>query len=197
MPDLEQTSAFGTVAGGAPARTVCRRDVVVTERPGLVMVQLQRFPGREPHAEAGLRESTAGLAAWDLAPNTTRGADPIVFWMSPVERLIVSQSQPAAALLGSLAAERQPHRAVATDVSQALVSLRIAGDGAVEALAADVSVDLEGSDMAPGRCARTLFARLPALLHRPEAEQIFDLYVDRPVAVFVRDWLVRCAGGAL
>lgn len=187
MPELERISVFGTRAGSEPLRVSCARDVTLTERPWLAMLRVQRLPGTEP-------ASGDSMARWDLPANTASGSDPAVLWTSPVERLIVCGSQPAETL-AELLTEREAHATIVTDVSHALVALRLEGRGAIGALAADVGIDLEGREMAAGRCAQTLFAQQRVLLHRPSPDEVFDLYIDRATAVFVRDWLVRCAGG--
>lgn len=188
MPELARLSAFGTSEGATPARARCRRDVVVSESPPLAKLRVQRLSGTST-------AQGSSLAHWELAANTTTGSDPLVFWTSPVERLVVSASRSIGELCAALAAEPQAAATVATDVSHALAVLRVEGSGALAALATDVALDLEGPEMGPGRCAQTLFAQLPVLLHRPGSALAYDLYVDRATARYGWDWLVRCAGG--
>lgn len=167
-------------------------EVEVVRRPYIAKVRVQQLPG---HDGAGaLRRLFAGGASidWDLEPNRTCGSDPVQFWLSPVERLIVSCTWPAAALRAAVATACAASAEIVTDVSCASAVLRVSGAGAVEALASDCALDLDGAEMAPGCCAQIVFAQTSVLIHRLPAA--WDLYVERPALTFVHDWIVRAAG---
>ena len=77
------------------------------------------------------------------------------------------------------------------DVSHGRTVFAIAGPGAIGLLAHGCSLDLHPRVFAPGRCAQTLFAQVPALLHLRSAEPRFDLHVDASHEAHLRHWFAQ------
>lgn len=123
------------------------------------------------------------------APNTSAGDRPVSMWMSPGDWLVYSTMDEAEALNEWVTVVHSEVPLVATDVSSALVVIELSGARAVDILARDCTLDLEGGAMAPGACARTLFAQTSVLIHRPRGLGTWLLFVERPVARHVWSWL--------
>ena len=56
-----------------------------------------------------------------------------------------------------------------------------------------MTLDLDPERFRAGCCARSLFARVPVLLHRPGDDPLYELTVPRSYAEFARDWLEDAA----
>lgn len=176
------------VDAGDVSAPVAGARVELSIRPYAAKVRVQRLPGRHRMSPPPL-----GGVDWDLPPNHASGTEPTHFWLGPDERLIVSTSLSRAALLDTLRPFADPQREFFTDVSSALAIVRVGGRGALSLLATDCTLDLEGGELAPGRCAQTLFAQTSVLVHRRADVEGYDLYVERPTLQFVHDWLQRNA----
>ncbi len=173
----------GNVAATAPAGGA---SVEVTIRPHAAKVRVQRLSGHDP-----VSPSPPTAADWTLRPNHTSGTDPIHFWLGPAEQLIESVSMSSTKLLETIRLRANSNVEFMTDVSSALAVLRVRGPGAAAVLATDCTLDLESADLAPGRCAQTLFAQTSVLIHPLENSAGWDLYVESPAVRFVHDWLLR------
>jgi hypothetical protein len=79
-------------------------------------------------------------------------------------------------------------RADTMDVSDALVSLRIEGEGAVDLLDKSVCVDWE--TFGSGSCARMRLGEIGVILHR-DGEQTFRLIFAAPYVRYLTGWLAH------
>jgi heterotetrameric sarcosine oxidase gamma subunit len=189
MFKLEKRSPLGMRDDDTAAPLSCCRGLSIQERPFTTKVRVQRLAAIPLQAKVS-------LADWDLPANATIGSDPIVFWTSPIERLIVSSHNSPQEVITALKGESHAAAVVCTDVSHSLTTLRVTGPGAADVLCCDIKLDLHNAAFSSGQCAQTLFAQVPVILHRtPAVVDAWDLYVERPVVQYVRDWLVRCGGG--
>lgn len=153
-------------------------DLHVERLASVAKVLVQHLGGRAPPDDSA-------LAQWRAGDTDTR-----VLWHGPTERLVVSETLSPAQLFAELARSVVDLPFVLTDVSHALELLRARGVDAPLALAADVGVSLSERDFPVGSCVRTSFAQASVTLHRPDADT-WDLYVERPLARSVHDWLIR------
>lgn len=157
------------------------RDLRVERLDGVGKVLVQQLGGRVPRSESA-------FARWRPG-----GAEVRVLERGPMECLVISETLSPADLVGELARSVTDLPWVLTDVSHAFELLRARGVDVPQVLAADVGVSLSDRDFPIGTCARTSFAQAPVTLHRLETD-IWDIYVERPVARAAHDWLIRNAG---
>lgn len=124
-------------------------------------------------------------------PNTTT-ADAL--WLGPDEWLVVGAGD-AAPILGTIrdALRGTHHSAVDVSANRAIVEL--AGAGRHLLLASRCPLDLHPRAWGAGRCAQTLFGRVPIVLE--EREDATRLYVRPSFGRHVVDALVDGAGIAL
>ena len=181
MPELHRSSSLRE---GAPRFSVTGFQLRALESVTKLRVQVLR--GRGIHAPA------ASLLHLPDKPNTALGTDPIALWKAPDDWLVYSQTLASDALTAWVA--EVPHNAplIATDVSSASAVFELSGDGVVDILMRDCTLDLEGNAVPPGACAQTQFAQVSAMIHRPTADT-WRLFVDRSVATHVWEWLVDTA----
>lgn len=188
MVEILQRSVIDTNPVAA-TMTRCTPQVEITTRPHAAKVRIQLLSAGEPLVPA----ASAPRMDWSLRPNHTSGTDPIRLWLGPTEQLIVSSSMSSRTLLQKIRPGTHPGVEFLTDVSSALAVLRIRGPGASALLATDCTLDLESPDFAASRCAQTMFAQAPVLLHRLADAEGWDMYVERPALSFVHEWLRRGA----
>lgn len=130
--------------------------------------------------------------ALPLAPGRCAGDDPAILWVAPDAWLLVAESSDDATLARDARAALGDRTGAAVDVSDALVTLELAGPALPTLLARGTGVDPASAALAPGRCTRTRFAQLAVLL-RPRGTDRMELVVDRGPAAWLRDWLQDAA----
>jgi len=141
-----------------------------------------------------LAEAAHAAAALELPtePLHWSGSDPVALWMSPDQWLLVGERYSAERVLELCRARLGDLLYSATDASDALSCVRVAGSRARALLAMGSGVDFDPSVLTPGRCLRTRFAKVAVVL-RVLPEDEFELFVDRSVAHYVEQWLQRAA----
>lgn len=112
-----------------------------------------------------------------------------VLWLGPDEWLVVSETQSGHGLATRMQHALRGIHAAVIDVSDASVVYAVSGAHAREVLAKGCSLDFHPRAFPPGRCARSLLAVVPVLIHLRSAEPCFELYVARSVGEYVRAWL--------
>lgn len=84
------------------------------------------------------------------------------------------------------------------DVSSAMVGFEVSGRDATSLMASVCPVDLDPLVFRPGCCTRSLLARVPVCLFRPQIKpdrgDCLQLFVDRSFANYAWDWLTDAAG---
>ena len=122
------------------------------------------------------------------APLHASGSDPRSLWIGPDRWLIVSSSMSAASLVEKCeeALANVLHNAV--DNSAGLAVFRIVGPGVRDLLAAGCGLDFRDEKFLVGKCCRTRFAQIAAVIAAENPEQ-FDIYVDRSYEKYLSDWL--------
>ena len=164
------------------------------ELPFVAKLRLQAMRGETAPLSAEAR-SILGET-----PNGSSGDDPCIFWRAPGDWLAVSLTSSEEELALALGERLAGDPVVLADVSSTSAVLELRGEQALEVLARDCMLDLEGDAVPSGGCAQTMIAQLSVLIHRPRAGDAWHLYVDRTVARHLRDFLVDSArltlGGA-
>jgi len=124
-------------------------------------------------------------------PLTATGNDPCALWLAPDTRLLVSQKIGFETLRQRIATALTDCLHACTNQSDALLALRLEGPGARRRLSSGCGLDFSEPAFPSGHCARTLFAQMPLLIHRPLGGTGFDLYIDRSYAASLWSWLGR------
>ena len=133
-----------------------------------------------------------------LEPNTAWERDPLqeepraALWLGPDQWLVLGVPLTEAAIVEELdaALAAVPHSAV--DVSANRVVVEIGGRRAKDVLTQGCSIDLDPrGGWETGRCAQTLLARVPVILH--EREDSTGVFVRPSFADYLVDWLIDAA----
>lgn len=149
-------------------------------------------------AQVDLRLDAAGVERapypLPLEPNTTwEEGQRAALWLAPDEWLILGAPGDDTAIASELeAALAGTHHSV-VDVSANRVALELSGPGSKELLSKGCSLDLDPrGGWTAGRCAQTLLARVPVILH--ERSETIGILVRPSFADYLVDWLVDAAG---
>jgi heterotetrameric sarcosine oxidase gamma subunit len=134
--------------------------------------------------------SAAARLGLSNEPLSSSGSEPTSLWISPDQWLLVSERQSAEALVAHCRSGLGEMLHNATDATDALDCLVVEGARARALLAMACGLDLEGDSFPRGKCARTRFAKVAAVIHAV-GEEKFDVYVDRSVSHYVAQWLGR------
>jgi sarcosine oxidase, subunit gamma len=113
--------------------------------------------------------------------------DITTLWLGPDQWLLMSDRIEAHALARHCTAGLGSMLHLAVDSSAALVHAELAGQRARELLAMASGIDWSAGSMPSGRCARTRFARIPAVVH-VTGEHRFDVYSDRSHRHYLERW---------
>jgi sarcosine oxidase, subunit gamma len=174
MPDREQTESQ-------------LRPLRLTRLDGIACGVLRiRNPSSDDLAKLGdvLGQSFPSL------PNTVSGRNPSIFAVAPNEWFIASDAA-LDSVTDSIAGVLKSRTFHFADVSDGRSVFSIAGGMALELLARGCSLDLHARAFAVDRCAQTLFAQIPALLHLHSGEPDFCLYVDASYEAYLQAWFAR------
>lgn len=117
-----------------------------------------------------------------------------VLWLGPDEWLVVAEGD-APDLLPRLERAVAGRRAAVTDLSSSRAILELSGAGARDLLAAGCGLDLHPRVFGPGRCAQTLLARVPVVLHQLSDAPQYRVLVRRSYARWLVDWMIDAAAG--
>lgn len=117
-----------------------------------------------------------------------------ILWLGPDEWLVTADGD-APDLLPRLERAVAGRRAAVSDLSASRVILEIAGNSARELLAAGCGLDLHPRVFGSGRCAQTLFARIPVILDQLSDAPLYRVLVRRSSARWLTDWLIDAAEG--
>jgi sarcosine oxidase, subunit gamma len=167
------------------------RGVRLAERPGRGKIDLRG----DPHARGFM--AAVGRALDLLLPGepcTSAARDQLgALWLSPDQWLLTCPAGDVPGLLASLREALADVHAAITDVTDGRVAFHIAGPSAREVLAKGCPLDLHARAFPPGRCAQSLLAKAPVLIHladdHPEQGPGFDVYVARSFADYLWTWL--------
>jgi sarcosine oxidase subunit gamma len=116
-----------------------------------------------------------------------------VLWLGPDEWLVVADAEPAA-LAGRLARALASRHAAVIDVSASRAVIALSGPQARTVLAKGCGLDLHERSFAPARCAQTLLARAPVIIHQVAAMPAYRVFVRASFAAYLAEWLLDAAG---
>ena len=164
--------------------------IALEERTPQACIDLRGDPG-DPRFVRAVQSVT------DLRlPRTAESASGLlasILWLGPDEWLLTSQTQAGEALAASLRKALAGVAAAVTDVGHARLVYAVSGSNARAVLAKGCALDLHERVFPPGRCAQSLLAKVPVLVHRSGAEPAFDLHVARSFRDYAWDWLQTAA----
>ena len=121
-----------------------------------------------------------------------RGDDPVAHWLGPDQWLLASDNKPAGEILESVDSALSGRTYAAVDTSSANVCLRLSGSAARNLLAMGCGIDMHHTAFVKGQCIRTNFAQV-ALFIAAVDDDCFELYVDRSLGQYLRDWLLAAS----
>jgi sarcosine oxidase subunit gamma len=176
------------LSGRTPARDSAVAIAEVTDRG---MIDLRGHLADAAFARAA--KTVLGLTLPDVPRTSASHGAVTALWLSPDQWLITCPRGEAAALTAALQAELKSVHALAVDVSDMRVILRVTGAGAAEVLMKGTSVDLTLADGRPGTVRRMRFAEIAALTHALPGGEGFDLYVFRSYAEYALQYLEAAA----
>lgn len=153
--------------------------VTLEARPLAPKLRIQRMPGAGPQ-EGGILPRE---------PNSARGEGPWVLWLSPTEWLSYALEGSVTSLHALVDPWVRSGSHVVADVTNGLTLIELSGPRAVDLLATDCGLDLEGGAVPPGRCAQSHFHQVPITLHHPGAGDPWRMFVDRALSRFLCDSL--------
>ena len=181
-------SALGTPQGSSGYAHGSAGRVTLRELPLPTMLDL-----RLDVAQAGARVAAATALGFDLplVPNTSGGAEGrSALWLGPDQWLVVAPGQDTPPLAAALAG----YAASIVDVSDLRAVFRLAGPMSRDVLRKGCSVDLHPRAFSTGAVALTALARVRVILHQLDQAPTYDVYVERSVAGYMRDWLCDAMG---
>jgi heterotetrameric sarcosine oxidase gamma subunit len=130
----------------------------------------------DPVAQSYLTRAMA-----DLAPNAMTTGDPYLLWLAADSALRVAEhARPADDATGFV-----------SDISDGLAVFEIAGPRAADIICASCTLAPSGPELAPGRCAQTLFGGVRVILYVFDGR--FRVHVERQLAAFLLEWFSQAA----
>lgn len=141
--------------------------------------------------------ATALGFALPAEPNHLAGKTAQAFWMAPGQWLAVSDGRADADLTQRLGHAVGPVGGFVSDVTDGFARFEISGAGALRLMAMGCALDFDSPAMAPGRCARTLFAGLHVLLYPSGPRDTFRIHAERQFALHLWEWLEKASSGVM
>ncbi|MEE4218273.1 MAG: sarcosine oxidase subunit gamma family protein [Xanthomonadales bacterium] len=151
---------------------------------GRVMLRT-RLPAEDARTRV---ERQAGIEL-PVEPNTASPGEYPSLWTGPGRWLINARPADVPELRKQTTAALHGSTFLLSDISHARVVFDASGPMAPELLSRLCPLDLDECVFGTGRCAQSLLARIPMLLHRVNDEPCFHVYVDRSHAHYAWDWL--------
>jgi sarcosine oxidase subunit gamma len=116
-----------------------------------------------------------------------------VLALAPGEWMLISDSQSPSAIHQEIAAGLATQGAVLVDMTDSFGALKVHSPLAREVLSKGCGLDFHPGAFPVGRCARTRFAQLSAIVDHVDAVPTFHVYVARSYLRFLADWLADAA----
>ena len=129
---------------------------------------------------------------WPKEPGSTSSGRADVLCIGPTDWLVTATDSDAKALHQHLEAAFEGSTFRATDVSQALARIGVQGPDVRALLLKGCALDLHPTQFRPGRCARTRFAALPAVLRCTDPTN-FQCIVTASYQDYLLSWLADAA----
>jgi sarcosine oxidase subunit gamma len=173
----------------APCAVWRRGDgLVVSERP-MVSALAIRFADTDSDALDAIRTRTGLRLENRLQAARSGGA--LGLCLGPGEWLVLHRAPASLAGAGTTLVEAGWS---AVDASDAWFAVRLEGPGSRGVIAEASALDVRPDRFGPDATAVTRFARVRALVHRLEASEAFDVYVERSHAGYLWAWLSETMG---
>jgi len=194
---LDRLSPLATrrKAGREGADDDAEAGVILSERPGISIVQVAAFP-EDAETVAAAIDKALGNPPPGEANRASGDRETAILWIGPERWLVVeAESKREGALAATLerALAALPTVAV-TDLGHGRAVLRLAGARLRELLAMGCALDFHAESFAPGHCAQSRFGHIGVLFHAVTADS-FDLYVARGFAQHLWEELCDHARG--
>ena len=120
------------------------------------------------------------------------GEYPAIHWLGPDQWLFTSDIEGAANIIARIDKAISNQLYAAIDMSSSYACFSLSGPAARTVLAMGCGIDLDTSAFKPGHCTRTHFANVSLFIVAVQ-ESRFNLYIDRSLASYLRNWLVDSA----
>ena len=165
--------------------------VMLGERPFSGKINLRGDPESVEFLAA-----VSGILGFGLPreANTVAGNGGVkALWLGPDEWLVVTPPEKDQALLEKLSEGLKGIHAAVTDVGDGRFTMSVSGPRARDLLAKGCGLDLHPRLFGTGRCAQSLLARVPVLVHQTHDAPTFEVTVNRNMAVYLWEWLADAA----
>lgn len=130
---------------------------------------------------------------WPMRVGETSAGPPRVFCLAPAEWLLLSYEHDAPESR-ELASQFVEERTLAcAELTDALAAFEVRGDAARDLLSKACGLDLHPRSFPAGRCARTRFAQIAAIIHARDESPTFELFVARSYEHYLRSWIADAA----
>lgn len=130
-----------------------------------------------------------------LMPNRVANMGALrTLWLGPDEWLVTAARGVAPDLIGRLRRAVAGRHAAVLDLSASRAIIEIAGPQARTLLQKGGGIDLHPREFGSGRCAQTVFAKLPVIIDQLSNAPIYRLFVRRSAAGWLAGWLIDAAG---
>jgi len=113
--------------------------------------------------------------------------------LAPGEWMLICDAQSPSVLHEQIAAELASQGAVLINVTDGLGALTVRGPLAREVLSKGCGLDFHPNAFPVGRCARTRFAQMSAIIEHVDAASSFHIHVARSYLRYLADWLADAA----
>jgi sarcosine oxidase subunit gamma len=120
---------------------------------------------------------------------------PRVLCTGPGEWLLVYAPSEGARLRNILAPELTSQGFALVDLTDGLAVFEVSGSHVREVLAKSCGLDFDSRYFGAGHCARTRFAQISVVIDCAESLGVFQLYVPRSYAPYLKNWLLDAAVG--
>ena len=173
------------------------REFQMARRIALIEHDVVQINLRGDAADPGFRAAVRDVVGVDVPvePNTVTVAGyRAILWLGPDEWLVTVQlmrGEEPPALAAPLAQALAGRHASVVDVSSNRAAIGFLGPHARLVLAKCCGLDLHPRSFAAGRCAQTLLARAPVILHQFDDLPGYRLYVRASLAAYVAEWLLE------
>ena len=173
------------------ARRFKAAGIALEERTPRSCIDLRGDPGDPRFVHAV--QSVTDLRLPGAAGASASGLLVSILWLGPDEWLVTSHTQGGESLAASLRKALAGVAAAVTDVGHARLVYAVSGSNARAVLGKGCALDLHERVFPLGRCAQSLLAKVPVIIHRSGAEPVFDLHVARSFRDYAWDWLQTAA----
>jgi len=114
-------------------------------------------------------------------------------WLGPQKWLLVTQDNQMAKLKQDLKQAFESTTYLMSDYSDARFAVSVSGHNARKFISKACTLNLNEHSFKTGRCAQSLFAHIPMLIHQTSPLPCYHLYFDTSFAGYLWRWLKDAA----